>query len=64
MDPLEASLRDLGIDVSSSYENVAPSNSTGGDSLAFSGYGVFTPITVRSGTKVRNANLERDQPGN
>lgn len=30
-------------------------------SLAFSGYGEFTPITVRSETVLENANLERDK---
>lgn len=30
-------------------------------SLAFSGYGEFTPITVRSDTVIDNANLERNQ---
>jgi len=30
-------------------------------SLAFSGYGAFTPITVRAETVLENADMERNQ---
>ena len=58
----EMSLLALGFDLpSGASDGVAVPDVVKSDaSLAFSGYGEFTPITVRSDT-VLDANLERNQ---
>ena len=59
----EAVLLSMGFDLhTGSISGLAVLDVVKGDtSLAFSGYGEFTPITVRSDTVIGNAHLERDQ---
>lgn len=59
----EAVLLDMGFELQSVANNGVEllhvvQNDT---SLAFSGYGTFTPITVRSETVLEDANVERNQ---
>jgi hypothetical protein len=62
MTPRETALRDAGIDVYSLSEFGRVEFTTETSSLtAFSGYGEFTPITVRSDTVMVNADLERNK---
>jgi hypothetical protein len=58
----EEALRDVGIDL---YD--APRHELtafGIDSNGFSGYGEFTPITIRSYTVAEDADLERNKSRN
>ena len=59
----EAVLLNMGFDLQSGTDNgVQLLYVVQGDtSLAFSGYGEFTPITVRSDTVLEDAHLERNQ---
>jgi hypothetical protein len=61
MASLEHALRDIGIDLynPSVEDGIANANNWG--AAAFSGYGEFTPITVRADTKLSDADLERNQ---
>ena len=61
----EAALLAVGIDVHPSTQQSKISAFSDIDShMAFSGYGEFTPITVRSDTVIENADLERNQHRN
>ncbi|GLS29984.1 hypothetical protein [Neomesorhizobium albiziae] len=57
----EAALKEAGIDLHfvSEHGSVASALDFGGAS--FSGYGEFTPITVRSDTVLSDADLERNK---
>jgi hypothetical protein len=68
MSQRESALRNAGINLTQPISGVGTSNN---DSLAsqefrgasptyFSGYGEFTPISVRSNTVLKNADVERD----
>lgn len=59
----ETVLLSLGVNVSQGYMSGHQFQDVvgGGASLAFSGYGEFTPITVRSETVIEDADLERHQ---
>lgn len=59
----EVELQDLGIDVGSpgSFDHSTLHIVNGDASLAFSGYGEFTPITISSETILTDADVERDQ---
>lgn len=56
----EVVLLDMGIDLCAATNtgNMLLDVVNGDTSLAFSGYGEFTPITVRSDTVLRDAHLE------
>lgn len=56
----EAHLRALGVHVSTGSVEVSQGSLTG-DLASLSGYGAFTPITVRPYSMPRHAELERDQ---
>lgn len=61
MTRLEHALRDVGIEL---YNPSANDSTTGFNNWgvsAFSGYGEYTPITIRADTKLSDADLERDQ---
>ncbi len=59
----ESTLLELGFDLASPTVSSVPTLDVANSdtSLAFSGYGEFTPITVRSETVLEDANLERNQ---
>lgn len=59
----EVVLLNLGVQLVPSTSGAIPIlDAIAGDtSLAFSGYGEFTPITVRSDTVLEDAHVERDQ---
>jgi len=57
----EAALVRVGVQVQSP-SNVGWGAKIDGDAVsAFSGYGEYTPITVRADTVISNADMERDQ---
>ncbi|NDV53937.1 hypothetical protein [Salipiger sp. PrR003] len=65
MSTLETDLKQLGVDLASREEDVFPAFGVHAAQaqtfLAFSAYGEFTPIKVGSGTRIANADLERNK---
>lgn len=59
----ESALLEMGVTVGAQRANspTALDVVNGDASLAFSGYGAFTPITIRSETVLTDAHLERNQ---
>ena len=61
MTRLEHALRDVGIDLARPIQGNGITEFANGGAAAFSGYGEFTPITVRADTKLSDVDMERDQ---
>lgn len=65
MSTLEMDLKQLGVELATREEDMtlvqSPFSSQAQSFLAFSGYGEFTPIKVGSGTRISNADLERNK---
>ena len=59
----ESALREAGVELTIAYDNRGSSiiEDTASDSN-FSGYGAYTPITVRADTVIFDADLERHKP--
>lgn len=60
----EAALREAGIDLYFVSEHGSVVSALDFDGASFSGYGEFTPITVRSDTVITDADMERNKPRN
>ena len=61
----ETALRNVGVEIPSASENYSvPLSSPIISDYSFSGYGEFTPITVRADTVIPNADMERNKQRN